>query len=246
MVKTAKLLLAASLAPVSGSVPYDPVELLCSYGKNDDGSKHVQGWCKDWMACIKTKATPANSAEAVKKAWAPADCKEYCDVYPAQSFLQSHNAPSKSDKKHCLDSCASFQSSLSSCVATIMFEPGKVANMGMPEEDAPKGPEICTGKDTPCLPDLEIRAQRCILHKAKSKLSAAGRLQGKHEVPDECGMIEMHMDDCKECPQITQTTQTQYAAFVGGCIDQLNAYYQATHPTGGKAIPNETGCSVNA
>jgi len=233
---------------------YDPVTLLCAHGKNADGSKRIQGWCEDWVGCIKEKAQPTQSDVAVMKAWSPADCKEYCGVWPVTSpaegdnksfFLQTDKpdtARAKSSENRCLESCGNFQKSLSSCVSTILFEPGKVASMGLTKENEPKPLAICTGKNTRCLPDLAIRSQHCLSHKTKHKLSG-----GKHEIPDDCGMIKMDLEDCKKCPQLTNTHQSHYHSFVGGCMDQLNAYWQASHPSGKEAaVPGATGCTVHA
>lgn len=229
---------------------YDPVVLLCTHGKNADGSKRIQGWCKDWVACIQEKAQPTQSEVAVMSAWGPAHCKEYCGVWPASpaegdktpAFLQTEPVAAwdKSREEKCLASCGNFQKSLSSCVTTILFEPGKVASMGLSEESAPKGPEICTKKDSPCSPDLNVRSQKCLGHKTKRKLSG-----GKHEIPDDCGAgLEMDLENCKKCPQLGSAHLSQYHTFVGGCMDQLNAYWQATHPHGA-TVPGATGCTVH-
>jgi len=229
--------------------PYDPVEVLCTLGRNADKTPKISPWCKDWMACIKTKASPSGSPAAVKTAWGPADCKEVCGKWPAMTpkegtkskklFLQD-DIQSEGD---CLKSCGNFQDSLSTCVATIMFEPGKTAAMGIPKT-GPKPDAICTKKDSPCMPDLEINHQKCLGHKTKKVLDKG------YKIPDEiaqgCKMIKMNLPDCKKCPQLQDNSQSQYAAFTGGCMDQLNAYWQATHPTAGtSAIPGAKGCTVH-
>lgn len=34
---------------------YDPVEVLCARGKDASGKAKIQGWCQNWMSCIKSK-----------------------------------------------------------------------------------------------------------------------------------------------------------------------------------------------
>lgn len=128
--------------------PYDPVEVLCTLGREAGGAPKISPWCKNWLQCIKSKANPEGTPEAVMKAWSPANCKEYCGHWPvmtakegtAKSFLENANASAVTglinmhSQGDCLKSCGNFQSSLSSCVATIMFEPGKVAAMGIPKK----------------------------------------------------------------------------------------------------------------
>jgi len=229
--------------------PYDPIEVLCTLGRNDAGEPKISPWCQDWLQCIKTKASPAGTPDSVKAAWSPAPCEEICGKWPAmtpkeggkKAFLQD-GIVSEND---CLKSCANFQSSLSSCVATIMFEPGKTAAMGLPKAGAKAPAEICTKKDSPCMPDLEINHQKCLGHSTKRVLDKG------YKIPDEisqgCKMIKMNLEDCKKCPQLAAAnSQSAYAAFTGGCMDQLNAYWQATHPEAGKsAIPGATGCTVH-
>lgn len=237
--------------------PYDPVEVLCALGKKN-GKLNVQPWCKDWLACIKTKASPAGDPAAVKKAWDPAPCKEICGQWPAVTpkegakkklFLQDANATAAlgllniHTEGDCLKSCENFQGSLSTCVATIMFEPGKTAAMGI-KKPGPKPDAICTKKDSPCMPDLEINHQKCLGHKTKKVLDKG------YKIPDDisqgCKMIKMNLPDCKKCPQLQELGQSKYAAFTGGCMDQLNAYHQATHPkAGSSAIPGAKGCKVH-
>jgi len=221
--------------------PYDPVKVLCTLG----GKKSK--WCDDWMACIKTKASPGGSADDVMKAWDPASCKEICGTWPAMTpkegkklfLLDVHS------ENDCLKSCGNFQKSLSSCVATIMFEPGKTAAMGLPKTGGPAPAEICTKKDSPCMPDLAINHQKCLGHSTKKVLDKG------YKIPDEisqgCKMIKLNLEDCKKCPQLAaDNAVSQYAAFTGGCMDQLNAYHQATHPeAGSSAIPGANGCKVH-
>lgn len=223
---------------------YNPVEVLCAHGKEKDGSAHIQPWCETWVACIRQNAQPAGDQAAVKKAWSPADCREVCGEWPATTPAEGTSLLARSNHtKECQNSCSNFQDSLSSCVATILFEPGKVANMGMPKADAPAPAELCTMKDSPCAPDLDVQAQRCVGHKTKSKLS-----RGKHEVPADCAMINFHLEDCQKakCGQVQSGFKSQYHTFVGGCMDQLNAYWQAANPNAGaSAIPGATGCAVH-
>jgi len=221
--------------------PYNPTEVLCTLGRDKDGKAKISPWCSDWMQCIKTKAAPSGTTEKVKAAWGPAPCKEVCGKWPQTTKKEGTFLQEEGD---CVKSCENFQASLSSCVATIMFEPGKTAAMGLKKANAPKPAEICTQKDSPCMPDLEINHQKCIGHKTKKTLDKG------YKVPDEiaqgCKMIKMNLGDCKKCPQLQGGGQSQYAAFTGGCMDQLNAYWQATHPKAGKsAIPGATGCKVH-
>jgi hypothetical protein len=238
--------------------PYDPVEVLCTLGKAVGGGPKISPWCKDWLSCIKSKANPEGTKEAVMKAWSPANCKEYCGHWPVMtakegakaSFLENVNASggigliNMHSQGDCLKSCENFQSSLSSCVATIMFEPGKVANMGIPKQGGPAPAEICTKKDTPCMPDLPINHQKCLGHKTKKVLDRSYKIPD--EVSQSCKLMKLSMEDCKKCPQLQDKFQSQYTAFTGGCMDQLNAYWQATHPQAGEtAIPGATGCTVH-
>jgi hypothetical protein len=167
-----------------------------------------------------------------------------------KSFLENVNASgaigliNMHSQGDCLKSCGNFQSSLSSCVATIMFEPGKVANMGIPKQGGPAPAEICTKKDSPCMPDLPINHQKCLGHKTKSVLDRSYKIPD--EVSQSCKLMKLSMEDCKKCPQLQDKFQSQYTAFTGGCMDQLNAYWQATHPQAGEtAIPGATGCTVH-
>jgi len=237
---------------------YDPVELLCTHkGK-------IQGWCQDWVSCIKTKAVPAGTQESVRAAWQPADCKEVCGEWPAttpaeggasllarKSNITASQAAeaqmlglkAQATMKDCQASCTKFQDSLSSCVAKLLFEPGQVATMGMPSGKKKPAPEFCTKKDTSCLPDLPIRVQKCQSHETRKVLY-------NEAIPDdkkrECTLLKSDLEDCKDCPQLQDNYGSQYTTFVGGCMDQLNAYWQATNPTAKvHAIAGATGCKVH-
>merc|ERR1719506_3591850 len=99
----------------------------------------VQPWCKDWLKCVKDKASPTENAAAVMTAWLPADCKDVCSSTPVvsgglkikASLVQKANASlnlldlHRMTRDDCVTSCSSFQKSLSTCVATIMFDKGK-------------------------------------------------------------------------------------------------------------------------
>mmetsp|Transcript_79356 Transcript_79356/g.202080 ORF Transcript_79356/g.202080 Transcript_79356/m.202080 type:complete len:251 (-) Transcript_79356:123-875(-) len=215
---------------------YDPTDVLCTLSKR--GKKEIQPWCKNWLACIKTGASPAGDAAAVRSAWKPADCKEVCGKWPAttgpeggrKSFLLMIGQGAKD----CEASCANFQKSLTGCVAKILFEPGQVAAMGAPKKGAPPAPAPpaqCTGNATSCVPDLPIQYQSCMVKNHPSK----------------CKNLRAAVEDCKDCPALkNENAVSQYAAFVGGCMAQLNAYWQATHSSaGGYAIPGAKGCTVH-
>jgi len=225
---------------------YDPVKVLCTHGTE------LQSWCQTWVGCVKEKAAPAGDAEAVMNAWKPADCREVCGVWPNMTAPEGSNmtAPNMTaflegngGKRDCMESCGNFQGSLSTCVATILFEPGKVAAM-MPDDQTSDVPDHCTKEDTPCMPDLSVRHQRCLSHKTKAVLNK------DHQVPDatkvQCEMLKNDLELCKDCPQLQDNYVSEYAAFTGGCMDQLNAYWQATHPgAGSSAIPGAAGCTVH-
>lgn len=244
---------------------YDPTTVLCSAGKDASGQPKIQGWCRDWLACIRKGAQPQGDKAAVLAAWKPADCREVCGIWPsltppangtapATNATAPVNAPAPANAtgtaaaapapappalaallqqgKDCNSSCSNFQESLSSCVATILFEPGKVAVMGAPGHTTPAPPPAyCAGNAT-CLPDLAIHYQRCV---AKSKKPSK-----------DCQALKMQMADCKGCPELQSGYLSQYHTFVGGCMSQLNAYWQATHPQAGiAALPGSAGCSVH-
>jgi len=219
---------------------YDPTEVLCAKGKTADGKANVQGWCRDWVSCIKTNAQPAGDAAAVRAAWKPADCREFCGVWPVTSKPEGSTflAVSKlfgtkqNNTKDCMSSCANFQESLTNCVAKILFEPGKVAAMGIPDKSQPTGPALCSIKNTHCLPDLKINYQKCL-----SKASSPSK---------DCANLKASVDECKDCPQLQENYLSHYHAFTGGCMDQLNAYWQATHPSAKEAaVPGAAGCAVH-
>lgn len=228
---------------------YDPVDLLCSRG-GAAGEPRVLSWCKSWLMCIKGKAAPAGDADAVMKAWSPADCKEVCGKWPvvsgkegAAGFLILRSNVSKHGTADCMTSCANFQKSLSSCVATIMFEPGKLAVMGKPPAHKPPAPKVCTQRNTTCLPDLPVEHQKCLAHKTREVIHGK---KPSEDVKNRCFRLAMDMEDCKGCPQLGDNYQSKYHTFVGGCMDQLNAYWQATHPAAKQAaIPGATGCTVH-
>lgn len=226
---------------------YDPVEVLCT--RSPGGVKKVQGWCKTWVACIKKGATPAGDAAAVRAAWKPADCKEVCGAWPvtskpegkqknASALLATWSAGGRGnrtsqDAKDCEKSCGNFQDSLTKCVAMILFEPGKVAAMGAPSGKAPpKPPAHCSSKGTSCLPELPINYQKCMAR--------------EDDPTKKCKTLKTAMEDCKDCPALSENFLSHYHAFVGGCMDQLNAYHQATHPdAAAAAIPGAAGCKVH-
>ena len=123
-----------------------------------------------------------------------------------------------------------------------MFEPGQLAVMG-PEKSATKPPEQCLGKKTACLPDLPIKYQRCHSMHTKKILNQRG---GEKYDADACEIIMSDYDDCKDCPALNEAGGTAYATFIGGCMDQLNSYWQATHPSAGvHALPGASSCPVH-
>mmetsp|Transcript_49788 Transcript_49788/g.115574 ORF Transcript_49788/g.115574 Transcript_49788/m.115574 type:complete len:267 (+) Transcript_49788:1-801(+) len=215
---------------------YDPVQLLCSQG----GSNKLQAWCKDWLACIRQGAAPEGTKAAVLAAWKPADCREVCGEWPVLSSPPKNSSTGVNGTvaaffqgaRDCDLSCHNFQGSLSSCVATILFEPGKVAVMGALGQDKPAPPSHCLARNTSCMPDLPVRYQRCVAKAVK--------------LHQECSALKAHVKDCSGCPQLEGTYVSEYHTFVGGCKDQLNAYWQATHPQAGMAaLPEATGCKVH-
>jgi len=151
-------------------------------------------------------------------------------------------------KTKCVQSCENFKKTFSTCVSTIIFEPGKLTNMGMPKKGGnlrKKIPEVCTQEDTHCMPDLAIRYQRCKHHRTQSLLNPA------YVVPDDakdsCHFIEDDYEECKDCPQLSEDYLTQYAAFTGGCMEQMHSYRKAAQPLNAvSGIPRETGqCSIS-
>lgn len=235
--------LLRSRIPTPDLTSYDPNDLLCKRG---DG--RLLDWCKDWLTCIKSSAAGQGTPEAVLEAWKPAECAAMCNIVPL-SMISILGRSSKNDTSEtlagptpeCLESCENFKTSLSSCVAKILFEPGQVATM-MPAAPA-AGAEICTIPETPCLPDLPIQHQHCVAD------GAAARAMGEtlpSEREAECGQFETNMEDCKDCPQVAGMYDSEYFNFVGGCMDQLNAYHAATHPRAqSAALPGATGCAVH-
>lgn len=211
------------------------------------------------MKCVKEQASPAETPAAVMKAWKPASCKEVCGLWPARAasliqkantstaltFLDLHSmAPDE-----CIASCNNFQKSLSTCVATIMFDQGRIAAMaGKPPA---KGPKICeTQPETPlepspCFPNLPIQNQMCAKHRTAKILEPS--YEAPEGVAQSCKLIAEQMDECKDCPQLQGGYQTQYVAFTGGCMDQLNAYWTASNygVAGEAALPSEQGCRVH-
>jgi hypothetical protein len=237
--------------------PYDPVEVLCTLGTE------VQGWCKEWVGCISTKSQPGCDASAVKAAWGPADCKEVCGIWPVTLLQQqgsgdiakvnaSASSAAKlfglmnrtSTRRECETSCENFEESLSSCMATVLFNPGQVAAMGMPDASAKPAPAHCTGKDTTCMPDVPILHQKCLIHKTKKTIDSS--YKAPEETVAQCEAIARNYEDCKDCPQLSEGYTGHYHAFVGGCMAQLHAYHTATEPGAGvAAIPGATGCLVH-
>mmetsp|Transcript_98173 Transcript_98173/g.184625 ORF Transcript_98173/g.184625 Transcript_98173/m.184625 type:complete len:302 (-) Transcript_98173:65-970(-) len=242
---------------------YEPEEVLCM--RKDK----MQGWCKDWLMCIKKEASPEGTKDAVMKAWKPADCEQMCGKWPvtnkaegtflvqeskmnatATAVSSLFHLSAKSSTKDCMTSCANFQDSLAGCVAMIIFEPGKTASMGMPKDTIVKKPEpVCTMKDSPCKPTLEVEHQKCIGHKTKIIL---GDKKAKKLADDpvmmRCTKLSSDYKECKEaqCPQMDAQYVSVYASYTGGCMDQLNAYHAATNPDAGvAAIPGASGCTVH-
>lgn len=140
---------------------------------------------------------------------------------------------------NCMTTCRKFQEGLSSCVGTIMFEPGSLAKMGAGDDSGADAPDVCTKKDTSCLPDLPLKYQRCL-----SK-STHAVLDGKKFEDEECATLASDFEDCSDCP-IYKQNPMEYISYVGGCKMRLNAYWQATHPHAGKhAHPGASGCMVH-
>merc|ERR1719469_1065515 len=106
--------------------------------------------------------------------------------------------------------------------------------MGLPPATPTAVPALfCTSKDTPCMPDLPIRyTKECV------KLKTRAVLDGKELPADKkrmCKTMKDDLADCGKCPQLANHAQSQYAAFTGGCMSQLNAYHAASHPSAGIA-----------
>jgi len=231
--------------------PYDPIKILCTRGKE---SPHIENWCKQWVTCIQGKASPAETPAAVMSAWKPATCKEVCGNWPHRglklpSLIEQGNSSALSllgldlsNEGSCQQSCANFQKSLSTCVSMILYDQGQIASMGAPKA-AKKAAAICTEKKTPCMPDLPIRHQKCAKHRTQAVIHP-GKGEG---VSQECKLLESNMEDCKDCPALNGDGGSQYAAFTGGCMDQLNAYWTASNygVAGQSAIPAEQGCKIH-
>jgi len=239
------VLTVASASILRGKQPdgYDPVQLLCA-----PGGEVVQGWCQNWLECIKEKSQPEGLSK-VKDSWAPAPCEEVCGVWPVTTpaegsdttLLQGskNGAVSKAMMKDCMDSCANFQESLSNCVGTILFEPGQLSSMTPRENTLPES-ESCKAAKEICLPDLPIKYQQCVSNKASVKLDTADAM---HE---DCERIFEEFEECRNCPSMEGSFASEFTAFTGGCMDQLHAYHQATHPAAAEAaIPGATGCTVH-
>lgn len=199
---------------------------------------------------------------------APAECQRIADM--ANSFalknqtimkritiMKEKRAVSLVDTKQrdsaCLQSCERFKTTFSTCVSTIIFDPGRLGNMGGLKKQQGGGlrkkvPEVC--KEEACMPDLPIKRQRCVHHRTQLVLNPD--YNTPEEVRDSCPHIEKAFEDCKDCPQLNGDYQTQYAAFTGGCLDQMHAYYKATsivdepgkEPYQNIGIPRESGCSM--
>lgn len=231
-----KLLVTPTLAIILRSAQpegYDPVKLLCSPGGNEEK------WCSDWLSCIKSKSVPEGKSK-VMEAWDPAPCEEICGKWPQTTppgLLQSWH---KGDK--CMDSCENFKESLASCVGTVLFEPGQMATMGGGSEE-PERPvsENCRAANSTCLPDLPVKYQQCISHKADLTLDR------KVDPKEHCEQVVADFEECRNCPQLKGKIGSEFPTFIGGCMDQLHAYHQATMPTQEEAaIPGATGCKVHA
>lgn len=212
---------------------WDPADGDC----NDFSQDEIQGEeCPDW--------------------WDPADgdCNEAMEEMellfkqrkPSNySFLSISKLASRRNvinKNSCMVSCENMFNNFATCVSTIVFEPGKLSNMGMPSRKGlrTKPPAICTMKDTPCMPNLAVRHQKCLHHRTSSVLNPS------YHVPEEdhemCHYIEKDFDECRDCPQLSEEYMTQYAAFTGGCMEQMHAYRRATGPQEPDVgVPRESG-----
>lgn len=236
------VLITRRVPPPPSNTGYDVIDLMCTFQDKE------QAWCKDWISCIKEKAAPEGSPAAVMKAWKPAECEQYCGIYPVLNepggFIQANNTKGKfASHNACMDSCKKFQESLTTCISTVIFEPGKIATMKgkkPPKEDA-----VC-GTST-CMPSLAVDYQKCTLIKAGKVVGSSSGEKKEPEVPGGCKQIRKDWDECKACNKYKELGGSKYTAFVGGCIDQLNAYYQASHPSAGAhAVPGATGdCTIS-
>lgn len=135
-------------------------------------------------------------------------------------------------KPGCMESCANFKKTFSTCVAAVLFKPGTVpgADGVATKEKAKKPPAVCEAKETPCMPSLPYKYQKCVMAGCK-----------------ELKQLRTDYEECKDCPQLATGAVDRYESFIGGCHDQLHAYHQATMPDAGPArIPGAKGCSVHA
>jgi hypothetical protein len=227
--------------PPPSNIGYDVVDLMCTFRDSE------QAWCKDWITCIKEKAAPEGSPASVMKAWKPAECEQYCGIYPvlnAAGFVQTnHSKVQHASHNACMDSCKKFQDSLSTCVATLIFEPGKISVMK--GKKPAKEDQVCG--TTTCMPDLAVNYQKCSLIKAGKVIGSSTGEKKEPEVAGGCKQIKKDWDDCKGCNKYKELGGSKYTSFVGGCIDQLNAYWQASHPqAGATSVPGATGdCKVH-
>jgi len=231
------LQLLAAHSTGADMAPYNPTSLLCQRGKDEP---KIQSWCEKWLTCIKTKSQPDMDAAAVLAAWKPTDCREVCGKWPVlkkAALLQQHERgflAAESSSSDCMGNCQSMHSSLSTCVATVLFEPGKVQLMGLPgkKEEEKKVPVQCVGEKSPCKAELPVNYQKCMASSSKPT--------------KDCKALKTEVDDCKDCPQLNAKYLTQYQAFVGGCMAQLHAYRLATNPKAGvAAVPGPKGCKMH-
>lgn len=166
-----------------------------------------------------------------------------------ESFLQlAQDSPMSflelANHDDCVSSCQTFQESLSSCVATIMFDQGKLSpNNPLSGQKAAK---ICTQKDSPCMPTLSIEHQKCLRHRTAKVLDNSYTVED--DAAEACRVIADNYEECKDCPQLNDDYGSHYVAFTGGCMDQLHAYWQATnfYEAGDFALPMGEGCKVHA
>eukprot|EP00929_Paragymnodinium_shiwhaense_P044316 TRINITY_DN22733_c0_g1_i2.p1 TRINITY_DN22733_c0_g1~~TRINITY_DN22733_c0_g1_i2.p1 ORF type:complete len:309 (+),score=84.48 TRINITY_DN22733_c0_g1_i2:164-1090(+) len=230
-----------------------------------DEPVNEQIWCQQWIRCIKDKSITEQDEQGVFKAWAPADCKEVCGTWPlttplegqgpaflqakqqAQTVARLFSLGENSTKFDCETSCGKFQKSLSTCVAKIIYEPGQVAVMGAPGQKAKKKnpPKWCSEGGTPCVAELQSEHQKCLVERTKYVVKGE-KVPG--DLGKKCADLADDYDHCKDCPQLDEAFASQYYAFTGGCMQQLHAYWQATHPNARfAALPGATsdGCMAH-